>query len=82
MTWLDGGEGGCHVPESCNLDNMNVRISNMKVVGGGGPAPGPGPSPTPSGDYTYGNSCAHNNDGLCGNSCYDCRWSWPTNDPA
>lgn len=33
MTWLDGGEGGCNAPESCNVDNVNVAISNMVLNG-------------------------------------------------
>jgi len=33
MTWLDGGEGGCHAPESCNPDNASVSISNMYING-------------------------------------------------
>lgn len=58
MLWLDGGEGGCSGYESCDLNNMNVRISNMKVTGGSGPPP-----PPPSHKYVYGDKCAHNTDG-------------------
>ena len=29
MTWLDGGSTGCGAPESCNLNALNVKISNV-----------------------------------------------------
>lgn len=37
--------------------------------------------PRQSSDISFGNhECNNNYDGICGNSCSDCRWSWPTSD--
>ena len=33
MLWLDGGEGGCAGAESCNLNALTVKISNMNLSG-------------------------------------------------
>ena len=79
MSWLDG-KTGCH--EQCD-NKGNLFISDIKVTtGGSGPGPTP-PPPTP-GNYDYGDACSHPNDGKCGNNCSagNCRWSWPSNDPA
>ena len=35
-----------------------------------------GPKPTPS-DWEYGSACSTLHDGLCGNNCAECDWSWP-----
>ena len=31
MTWMDGGEAGCHAPESCNLAAAHATWSNFKI---------------------------------------------------
>jgi len=36
-----------------------------------------GPSPTPS-KWEYGTACSSLHDGLCGNDCSECDWSWPS----
>ena len=67
---------------------LTFIITSCGGGGGGGgsstptPPTPPGPKPTPS--YTYGNPCAHPDDGDCGNNCpaANCDFSWPTNDPA
>ncbi len=38
MTWLDGGAAGCGVPESCNLNGLNVKISNIQYTPGIAPS--------------------------------------------
>lgn len=71
MKWLDqdtGCQGTCGSP--------TLNISNIEYVTGK-----PGPKPVP-GKYTYGDACATPTDGECGDSCADCVWSWPSNDPA
>ena len=76
MSWLDGSTG-CQ--EQCD-NNGNLFISDIKITTGGS---GPHPPPTP-GHYDFGDKCDHPNDGKCGNNCSadNCRWSWPSNDPA
>ena len=70
--------------QSCNKADLNFK--NLKITTGGAtpspsPTPDPTPTPTPSGDYTYGNKCKSNHDGLCtGESSCDCRWSWPSSE--
>lgn len=76
MKWLDQ-DTGCG--GDCN-NNPTLHISNLKF--NVKPGKGPGPGPGPSGDFDYGDPCKNPNDGQCGNSCSDCRWSWPSNDPA
>ena len=36
-----------------------------------------GPKPTPS-DWEFGSACSTLHDGLCGNNCAECDWSWPS----
>ena len=37
--------------------------------------------PTQPTDITYGShQCNESDDGICGDSCTECRWSWPSND--
>ena len=62
---------------ACNSSDLYFKNLVIKT---GGSSPSPGPSPTPS-NYTYGDVCAKKTDGDCNGSC-DCRWSWPSNDPA
>ena len=55
--------------------NPFLTINNF-VFTTGGVSPDP-----PIHDYTYGDACASKSDDYCDGSC-DCRWSWPTDDPA
>lgn len=74
--WKDRCQAG-----GCN--GSDLYFKNLKIRTGGsepGPSPGPGPDPTPS-EYTYGDACKSAWDDQCNGSC-DCRWSWPSNDPA
>jgi len=39
--------------------------------------------PKDKGEIEFGNhNCKQNNQGICGDSCNDCRWSWPAKDSA
>ena len=71
MSWLDG-DTGCQ--EQCD-NKGNLYVSDIKITTGGS-----GPPVPPA--YDFGQPCAHPDDGQCGNDCGDCRWSWPSNDPA
>jgi len=63
---------------SCNGSDLNFYNIVIKT-GGSSPTP-PGPTPTPS-VYTYGDACGSKWAGECDGKC-DCRWSWPSDDPA
>lgn len=72
MKWLDsdtGCSGDCNNNPTLHISNIDLKVS-------------PGHTPPSGGSFDYGDPCAHPNDGKCGNSCSDCRWSWPSNDPA
>ena len=69
--WKDACGGSCGSP---TLVYKNISITT------GTPSPGPGPGPKP-GNWTYGDACASKDNDYCDGSC-DCRWSWPTSDPA
>ena len=65
--------GGCN--------GSDIYFKNLVIkTGGSTPGPSPGPTPTP-GNYTYGDACASKSADECNGSC-DCRWSWPSDDPA
>lgn len=77
-SWLWGNR--CSA-QSCSGQPLN--FTNIKIKTGGstpGPTPGPTPTPTPS-DYTFGNACGSKWADECNGSC-NCKWSWPSNDPA
>ena len=59
------------------VEFSSIRFGDIGSTYGSDPSPGP--SPTPS-DYKYGDACATAYDDDC-NGC-DCRWSWPSDDPA
>jgi hypothetical protein len=75
--WKDSCYGSCGDP-TLTFSNLTVNTNGAPTPG---PAPGPAPTPTPSGDYDYGDNCSTSSDDYCDGSC-DCRWSWPTDDPA
>ena len=56
--------------QSCNSADLN--FNNFWITTG---------DKTYSGPLKFGNACATKWDGECNGSC-DCRWSWPTTDPA
>ena len=68
--WKDACGGSCGSP---TLVYKNISITTGK--------PGPGPTPPTPGNWTYGDACASKDNDYCDGSC-DCRWSWPTSDPA
>jgi hypothetical protein len=63
-------------------------ISNLKIVTGSGkPVDPPHPvGPYNPKDFTFGDSCAHATDEICGQvgcpSVDHCRWSWPNGSSA
>lgn len=75
-SWLWGNRCSAQACSGKDLNFTNIKIK----TGGSSPGPTPGPTPTPS-DYTFGNACASKWADECNGSC-DCRWSWPSSDPA
>ena len=70
VDWLQ--KGVCY--NQCTNPTMVYR--NISITTGSS-----GPSPPTPGNYSYGDACGSKSDDYCDGSC-DCRWSWPTDDPA
>lgn len=82
VSWLTKGKCGGGPTEA------NLTFSNIEITTGTGSADGcqsgGGGGGGDTGNYTYGDSCAHSDDDDCGSSCSygQCKWSWPSDDPA
>jgi len=82
VSWLTKGKCGGGYTEA------NLTFSNIEITTGTGSADGcqsgGGGGGGDTGNYTYGDSCAHSDDDDCGSSCSygQCKWSWPSDDPA
>ena len=70
--WLWGNtcQGTCYNSPYLNISNLSFKTGSVQ----------PDPHPKPTG-YTFGDACGSKSDDYCDGSC-DCRWSWPSTDPA
>ena len=84
VQWLSKNKCG-----GSNYNQNALTFSNIEITTGSGSADGcqsggGGGGGGDTGNYTYGDACAHADDDDCGSSCSygQCKWSWPSDDPA